>query len=213
MSANSSRINKIYKSRNVLLEQLELLGYNTDDYVRFSVNEIDAMLANSQLDMLLTHEEDGRKIYVKYYFTLKQTTKQIKKEVLDLVIEDLYVIDEVLTKKDTLMVIIDDEPNDTIVTRLRYLYEHDDIFVVIHNIHRIQSNILNHTLVPNMEILNNKEEVAFMKKYQIQTKSQLPEISRFDPQALVNVIRPGEICKIQRPSSTALTTEYYRVCV
>ena len=70
MSANSSRINKIYKSRNVLLEQLELLGYNTDDYVRFSVNEIDAMLANSQLDMLLTHEEDGRKIYVKYYFTL-----------------------------------------------------------------------------------------------------------------------------------------------
>ena len=73
------------------------------------------MLANSQLDMLLTHEEDGRKIYVKYYFTLKQTTKQIKKEVLDLVIEDLYVIDEVLTKKDTLMVIIDDEPNDTIV--------------------------------------------------------------------------------------------------
>ena len=49
----------------------------TEDYLRFSVNEIDAMLANSQLDMLLTHE-DGRKIYVKYHFTLKQTTKQIK---------------------------------------------------------------------------------------------------------------------------------------
>jgi len=212
MSANSSRINKIYKSRNVLLEQLELLGYETDDYLRFSVNEIDAMLANSQLDMLISHK-DGRKIYVKYYFTLKQTTKQIKKEILDNIIEDLYVIDEVLTKKDTLMVIIDDEPNDTIVTRLRYLYEHDNIFVIIHNINRLQSNILNHTLVPNMEILDSSEESTFMKKYQIRNKNQLPEISRFDPQALVIGIRPGEICKIQRPSSTALTTDYYRVCV
>jgi len=119
----------------------------------------------------------------------------------------------VLTKKDTLMVIIDDEPNDTIITRLRYLYEHDGIFVIIHNIHRLQSNILNHTLVPNMNILNTEDEVSFMKKYQLKTKSQLPEISRFDPQALVIGIRPGQICKIQRPSTTALTTDYYRVCV
>ena len=132
---------------------------------------------------------------------------------MDNIIEDLYVIDEVLTKRDTLMVIIDDEPNDTIITRLRYLFEHDNIFVIIHNINRLQSNILNHTLVPNMEILDSNEEVTFMKKYQVQSKTQLPEISRFDPQALVIGIRPGEICKIQRPSSTALTTDYYRVCV
>ena len=212
MSATSSRIINIYKSRNILLEQFESRGYNVDDYLQFSVNEIDAMLANSQLDMLLTHET-GKKIYVKYHFTLKQTTKQIKKEVLDNVIEDLYVIDEVLTKKDTLMIIIDDEPNDTIISRLRYLYEHDGIFVVIHNIHRLQSNILNHNLVPHMDILTPTEEEAFMKKYQIKAKSQIPEISRFDPQALVMGIRPGEICKIKRPSTTALTTDYYRVCV
>lgn len=212
MSVTSSRIINIYKSRNILLEQFEWRGYNVDDYLRFSVNEIDAMLANSQLDMLLTHE-NGQKVYVKYHFTLKQTTKQIKKEVLDNVIEDLYVIDEVLTKKDTLMIIIDDEPNDTIISRLRYLYEHDGIFVVIHNIHRLQSNILNHVLVPYMEILTPSDEEAFMKKYQIKTKSQIPEISRFDPQALVMGIRPGEICKIKRPSTTALTTDYYRVCV
>ena len=212
MSVNSSRIIQIYKSRNVLLEQFEWRGYNVDDYLQFSVNEIDAMLANSQLDMLLTHE-NGQKVYVKYHFTLKQTTKQIKKEVLDNVIEDLYIIDEVLTKKDTLMVIIDDEPNDTILTRMRYLYEHDGIFVVIHNIHRLQSNILNHVLVPYMEILTPSDEETFMKKYQIKTKSQIPEISRFDPQALVMGIRPGEICKIQRSSTTALTTDYYRGCV
>jgi len=212
MSANSSRIINIYKSRHILLEQLDSQGYDVEDYLQFSVNEVDAMLGNSQLDMLINHE-DGKKVYIKYYFTLKQTTKQIKKEILDNIIEDLFTIEDVLTKKDTLMVIIDDEPNDTIITRLRYLYEHDGIFVIIHNIHRLQSNILNHTLVPNMNILNTEDEVSFMKKYQLKTKSQLPEISRFDPQALVIGIRPGQICKIQRPSTTALTTDYYRVCV
>jgi DNA-directed RNA polymerase subunit H (RpoH/RPB5) len=202
----------IYKSRSTILQQLQTQGYQVEDYLDFSMNEIDSMLSNSQLDMLLTNK-DGNKVYIKYYFTLKQSTKQIKKEVLDNVIEDLFTIEEVLTKKDTLIVIIDDEPNDTILTRLKYLYDHDGIFVIIHNIHRLQFNILNHTLVPHMRVLNEKEEIDFMKKYQIRDKSQIPEISRFDPQALVVGVRPGNICYIQRPSITALTTDYYRVCV
>ena len=78
---------------------------------------------------------------------------------------------------------------------------------------RLQFNILDHTLVPNMRILNTKEEDEFMKNHQIKSKSQLPEISRFDPQALVVGLRPGNICHIQRPSITALTTDYYRICV
>ena len=212
MSINSTRIINIYKSRNVILEQMKLQGYNVDDYLKFSVNEVDAMLSNSQLDMLLVNE-DGRKAYLKYYFTLKQTTKQIKKEILDNIIEDLFVIDDVLTKKDTLIVIIDDEPNDTILARIRYLYEHDGIFVIIHNIHRLQSNILDHVLVPFMKVLDDTEETEFIQKYQIKYKNQLPEISRFDPQALVVGVRPGQICRIQRPSTTAVMSNYYRVCV
>lgn len=213
MSTVSSRIIKIYKSRKTLLEQLQKQGYDTEDYNTFSINEIDAMLSNTQLDMLLTHKEKQTKVYIKYYFTLKQTTKQIKKEVLDNVIEDLFSIDEILTKKDTLMIIIDDEPNDTILTRLRYLFDHDGIFVVIHNINRLQFNILDHTMVPYMRILDETEEEKFMKEQQIRDKSQLPEISRFDPQALVNAVRPGNICLFERSSITAMKTDYYRVCV
>jgi DNA-directed RNA polymerase subunit H (RpoH/RPB5) len=41
----------------------------------------------------------------------------------------------------------------------------------------------------------------------------LPEISRFDPQALVVGLRPGDICKIDRSSVTALNTNYYRICI
>ena len=214
MSSNSTRINKIYKSRSVLLEQLEDRGYLVDDYSHFSINEIDKMLANSKHDMLLTNQQLNKKIYVKYYFTLKQNTKQIKPQVLEDVIEDLFTIENILTKKDTLIVIIDDEPNDTILAKLKYLYEKDGIFVIIHNINRLQTNILKHVMVPFMKVLTEDQIKDFKEKYYIENENlQLPEISRFDPQALVVGARPGEICEIDRSSITALETKYYRVCV
>jgi DNA-directed RNA polymerase subunit H (RpoH/RPB5) len=213
MSTATSRIIGIYKSRNTILELLDTQNYNVDDYMGFSMNEIDAMLTNSQLDMLITHKKDGRKVYIKYYFTNKQTTKQIKPQVLDDIIEDLYSIEEILTSKDTLIIIIDDEPNDTILAKMRYLYDHDGIFVVIHNIQRLQFNILNHVLVPNANILTELETEELKKKYNIKTLSQLPEISRFDPHALVIGLRPGQICRFQRKSVTALEYDYFRVCV
>ena len=64
-----------------------------------------------------------------------------------------------------------------------------------------------------MAILDETEEKEFIQKYQIKNKNQLPEISRFDPQALVVGVRPGQICRIQRPSTTAVMSNYYRVCV
>lgn len=213
MSTVTNRIISIYKSRNTILELLELQEFDVNDYMGFSINEIDAMLTNSQLDMLVTHKTDGRKTYIKYYFTNKQTAKQIKPQVLDDVIEDLYSIEEILTPNDTLIIIIDDEPNDTILAKMRYLYDHDGIFVVIHNIQRLQFNILNHVLVPNVAVLSEVETEDMKKKYNLNSVKQLPEISRFDPQALVIGLRPGQVCKFQRKSVTALDYDYFRVCV
>ena len=212
MSTTSTRIIKIYNSRNVLLEQLAGKGYLVDDYLRFSTNEIDAMLANSQLDMLIKHP-DNTKVYIKYYFTLKQTTRQIPPKMLDNIVEDLYSIDDVLTKNDTLIIVIDDEPNDTILAKMRYLYDHDGIFIILHNIHRLQTNILKHVLVPTMEILREIDLKELKSKLNLKDLTQLPEISRFDAQALVVGLRPGQVCHISRSSATALTTDYYRVCV
>lgn len=209
MSTSNNRILKLFKSRNTLLEQLEQLSYNIKEYFDFSINEIDAMNSNNQLDMLLTNENNNRKAYVKYHLT----SKQINRANLDIIIEDLYNIDNVLTKDDTLIIIIEDEPNDTIINKIKYLYDHDGIFVIIHNINRLQYNILNHTFVPKCEILGDNQVKELKKKYNIMNSKQLPEISRFDPQALVMCIRPGDICEFKRESSTALDYNYYRVCV
>lgn len=211
MSAiSSNRILKIYKSRKTILEIMEMdNSYNIADYENFSINEIDAMYSNSQLDMLLPHTNEDKKVYVKYYLS----ARQIRPSNIDEIIEDLYVVDSILTKKDTLVIIVDGEPNDTIITKIKYLYDHDGIFIVLHNINRLQFNILKHVLVPQMDILNSEDIELLKKKYYLKTTAQLPEISRFDPQALALCMRPGQVAKIERDSLTTLETIYYRVCV
>jgi len=209
MSTTSNRILNIYKSRINILEILEDQNYEIEDYKNFSINEIDAMNKNNQLDMLLKHKSNEKKVYINYYLT----SKQIKKETLENIIEDLYVIENILNKSDTLIIITEDEPNETITARMRYLYDHDGIFVVIHNIKRLQFNILKHKLVPSCSILEKEEVEELKKKYNIKELKQLPEISRFDPQALAICLRPGQVCKFERDSATALKYNYYRICV
>lgn len=205
----SNRILRIYKSRKTILEILEKhQGYDTSDYSEFSINEIDTMHSNNQLDMLVTNETTA-KTYIKYYLD----SKQIRPQNLDDIIEDLFLVESILTKNDTLMIITEDEPNDTIVARMKYLYDKDGIFVVIHNISRLQFNVLNHALVPSMRILSPDEQTEMMKKFNMKDISQFPEIGRFDPQALAMSMRPGQVGMFERDSITALKTEYYRVCV
>lgn len=208
MSTTTNRVLSLFRSRLNLLEQLEHLEYDVTDYSGFSINEIDAMSTHNQLDMLVTNK-NGRKAFVKYYLD----AKQIRVPILSGLIEDLYTIDNVLSKEDTLIVVTEDEPNDSIISHLKYIYEQDGVFVVIHNIKRLQFNLLKHRLVPPCVVLKESEVKEVFKKYNISSVKQLPEISRFDPQALVNCIRPGQVCMFRRSSQTAMEYDYYRLCV
>ena len=209
MTTTNNRILKLYKSRVTLIDQLENLDYDVNEYQNFSINEIDAMNNNTQLDMSINHKTNNTKIYVKYY----PGSKQINRPNLDLIVDDLYNVSNTLTKLDTLIIITEDEPNETIINKIKYLYDHDNIFVIIHNIKRLQFNLLKHTLVPECTILGDAEVEELKQKFNITRNNQLPEISRFDPQALAMCLRPGQICKFKRESSTALFYDYYRICV
>lgn len=209
MSFNNNQILNIYKSRMNILNIMEYQGYDISDYTGFTINEVDTMLSNNQLDMKIDNSNTNQTTYIKYYLN----SKQIRQNNLDEIIEDLYLIEEILDKKDNLIVITEDEPNDVIISRLKYLYENEGIFVVIHNIHRLQYNILDHNLVPSCVVLTDDESEQFKKTYNIKSNLQLPEISRFDPQALALCMRPGQVGKFTRKSITALETNYYRICV
>ena len=67
-------------------------------------------------------------------------------------------------------------------------------------------------MVPEHRVLNNKEKEFIINKYKISEEKQFPEISRFDAVATTIGLRPGELCEITRPSTTSITSKYYRLC-
>ena len=115
---------RIYTSRNILLEQLKKQGYNINDYENFSINEIHAMKENSQLDMLLS-DNDNNKTYVKYHLN-----KKIQQGYIYSYIEDIYNIDEVLKKSDKLVIVINDKINETIKKYIEEIFN-EGYFIII----------------------------------------------------------------------------------
>lgn len=213
-SQNSSLISSIYNSRKVILELMTKQGYNIDDYANFSINEVNSMKNNNQLDMLLEKKEVNptsnrkNKIYIRYYLS-----KTIRPSNLHEMIDDLYNLEETLTKDDTLFIIIKDEINETLVNELKEIWERDGIYVIIENIKRLQFNILKHILVPEHIVMNETQVEEIMKRYNISNKTQFPDISRFDPVSRAIGLRPGQVCHIIRPSKTSIKSDYYRICV
>jgi DNA-directed RNA polymerase subunit H (RpoH/RPB5) len=209
----SSLISAVYKSRNILLSLMDAQGYYITDYNGFSVNEVNTMKTNNQLDMILdtagqtAHDETTRKIYIRYYLA-----KSLRPANLQEIIDDLFNIEEVLTKKDTLFIVVKDEVNETLTNTLKHIWEQDGIFIIIVTLKRLQFNILDHVLVPPHRILSNAEKIAIKTKYNIMDDVQFPDISRFDPVAQAIGIRPGQVCEIIRPSKTAISAPYYRIC-
>ncbi len=208
---SSNRILSIYNSRRIILDHLDNLGYDISEYVGFSINEVDAMVQNSQHDMLIAGEKN--QVYVKYLCGTVANTKLASAKVLVELVEDLYINEATLEKQDTLILIIDGEPNNPLIEKVKYLYDRNGYFVVVHNIERLQFNIREHSLVPKTRVLSEEETQQMMQKYNIQSTKMLPEISRFDPVALAICMRPGDVCEIMRPSPTATETPFYRVCV
>jgi DNA-directed RNA polymerase subunit H (RpoH/RPB5) len=214
-SQNSSAlISTVYNSRNVILNLMGKQGYNIEDYSNFSISEINSMKQNNQLDMLLEKKEENpvtkrkQKIYIRYYLG-----KTIRPANLQEMIDDLFNLEEILKKDDTLFVVIKDEINETLTNELKHIWEADGIFIVIENIKRLQFNILDHDLVPEHTIVSESDVVEIMKKYNITDKIQFPDISRFDPVSRAIGLRPGQLCHIVRPSKTAIKADYYRICV
>lgn len=210
--ASNNLILKLHKSRVNLLKQCELIGYNISSHEDVSTLEVDKLYANNQLDMIIENDKKN-KAYIKYSFSTDKKNNTFTKKDLDNVKDELFDVENTLTKNDMLIIVMDDEPNDSLITRMKYLYEQEGVFVVVHNIKRLQYNVLEHSLVPQATILTDDELNDLKVKYNIKDLSQLPEVSRFDPQSLAICLRPGQVCKYTRKSVASLEHDYYRVCI
>lgn len=225
----STIISQIYKSRRTLLDLMKKQGYLTNDYDGFSINEINTMKTNNQLDMILEKytkeieykydekgdiidndedQEEPTKIYIKYYLG-----KSLRPNNLQEMIDDLFTVEEVLKKKDTLLVVVRDEVNETLTNFVKHTWESEKIFIILQPLMRLQFNILEHILVPQHRVLSEAEKINIKNKYNIINDNEFPDINRFDPVAQAIGIRPNEVCEIIRPSKTAISAPYYRICI
>ena len=208
-------VSMIYKSRTTLLELLREQNYDVGDYENFGVNEIHAMYTNKdapkQLDMVCSSNKGNakqKKVYVKYHLG-----KTLRVENIQDYIDDLFHIDKVLDNKtDTLIIVIKQEINQTLMNILNEFWDKNKVFIIIFTLERLLFNILQHQYVPKHTILNEDEKTEVLKKFNIINVKQLPDISRFDPVAQASGMRPGDICCIERPSKTAIISKYYRYC-
>jgi DNA-directed RNA polymerase subunit H (RpoH/RPB5) len=206
-SMQSGQIIEIYNSRKTIIDLLEAQKYDVSQYKDFGINEVNTLIQTKQMDMLLKKTTMDKSVYVKYHLA-----KSLRPVNIYEYIEDLFTLEEVLKKKDDLIVIMKDEPNDTIKKTLTDIWEKDGIFIIVINIKRLQYNILKHQLVPEHIVMSAEEATAIKQKYNLIDDSQIPDISRFSPVSQVIGIRPGELCRIYRPSKTAIKAEFYRIC-
>ena len=208
---NESLSSKLYISRGVLLEQLKEFGYDTSQYTEFSINDIYTMNATQQLSFMVSNNL-GHKKYIHYHIT-----KALRPAHVHELIEQLYHVDEILTTKDELCIITKDcnpsDSNDVTISKvIKDIFREDNIHITVRSINTTQYNILNHKDVPKHRLLSDDEKNDVYKKYHINGDDKLPEISQFDPPAVIIGLRPGQLCEIIRPNKTSLTSIYYRIC-
>ena len=100
--SDDNDVRVIHNSRQNLLKQLSVLGYDTLTYESFGIAEVNTMMSKNQLDMLL-ETQNGKKVYIKYHLG-----KTIRQNNIDEIIDDLFNIEKTLEKKDSVIIIIKD---------------------------------------------------------------------------------------------------------
>lgn len=197
---DESTVTMIFKARDTLLTVLERRGFAVDEYKDFSMAHLEQLYKNDQLGMLLVND---RKVFV--HFCLKK-----KPDFLNIVTKFFNATPQILTPADDL-IIVSGKQSDSADDHVAQTWQ-EGYFVTIIDIAHLQFNILDHDSVPPHTVLSEAEKRDVLNKYHC-IESKMPKIDRKDPVAKLMGMRPGQMCRIDRPSPTGLIEQYYRVCI
>jgi DNA-directed RNA polymerase subunit H (RpoH/RPB5) len=218
MESKSNYLIQLYKARTNIISHLTHAGFDCDLYNGFNLEELDVIQKYEQLNFKVTNTKTDEQCYVYHLLDgnnskKKGTSNLLKKSNIPDIVDEIYNITAILNKNDTLIIITTDYSVDSIHESIKNLWENDHLYVVVYNLKQLQINPIKHVLVPNHTRLTNQEKKEIFRKYNIERDSQLPQISRFDPIAKILLMRPGEICKIERFEKSSFNTDYYRICI
>ena len=215
----------IYKSRKHILEMLQDRGFNTDDYMNYSMEEIKSMVQANQMNKyetngekgpldILIKKKSGESIFVKY--RLEDRFK--KTENLNTQINDIY--NNYLKKDDTLIILnisrivikpgVKDKTDEEYV---KSLYLTKGYFVQFFGLENFLFNVSRHQFVPKHTVLSKAETLEMMEQFNIKNSKNLPVIKRFDAQAKYIGLRPRQVCRIDYTNHTTGMGVKYRICL
>ena len=215
---------KLFSSRKVILDMLEKRGFNVDTYKNYTIVELEAMKQNSTsqskttsevqpLDIMTEQTSDGNKALIKYIFTSKIKVSSVASLLIEL------KENETLTEGDTFILITKDRNigkaagQDTIIeSQLEALYNEHKVFVQMFWVDKLITNIMDHEIVPEHNIISSIEKENLLERFNIATYNQLPLILKTDPVAMFLGMRRGDVCKITSPSETSGEYISYRYC-
>lgn len=206
-------LQKLYNSRNVLMELLNDRGYDNTKYSNFTMNELDIMMKNSTktttdlnpLDIKLTKE--NKTIHVKYVLNSKIRMSNIQQLIINMK-------EDVLEEDDELIIITKDKLSNesNLDSVFETLLNIDKMFIQVFWIDTLIINITKHELVPKHRILSQNEKEKLLERYSITSYNQLPIILKTDAVAKYYGMRRGDVVEIKRPSETAGEYINYRYC-
>ena len=203
---------KLFVSRKTILDMLESRGVNVSKYSNYSQDELELFYkANTKLTAELNpidmHFEESN-VLVKYALTQKIKTNHL----LNLV--DEIVSEETMVKEGSTLILItrDSLKSEALIeNHFQNLLEKLNIFIQMFDINKLMFNVTRHELVPKHTMIDFDEEKMILEKHSI-TKDQLPVIKKTDPVAKYLGMKPGQLCKIIRPSETFGMYSSYRIC-
>ena len=206
----SSFIASLFKAYKTLNDIIEHQGY-TVTKKDISVLEVERMYQTETLNQLYTKNSENL-----YVFYALETS--LKEGALEEILDHVYIEEHLLENEDILVIITKDDLNDTMHETIRKKQKFEWLknkrLIILFSLKRLQFNILQHEVVPHHTIIRSEEAINQLKqKFNILEDSEFPEISRFDPVAQCIFMKPGQICRIERKSKTAIQSLYYRLCL
>lgn len=209
----------LMRSRCVILEMLELRGYDTSG-LNFTP------ISNGKNPDPIKLKNSKSEIQVHYDIMKKTQHKKIYNQddgngLIDNIVKERTSQDKKIDL--TIIIILRDKSTPTINNAVQNAMIRYGIFVQIFDIRKLMYNITNHQIVPEhvriygdeLKTLIHGEDSkpGLLNLLHIKEISKLPHILESDPVAMFIGLRPGEICKVTRPSHSAGVHFVYRYCI
>jgi len=191
---------------------LEYRGYDISNISPFTT-----FTGTDKLDKLSINLSKNGKELIQVHYEVESTRTNHKK--LTKRIEDIISkLESPEKSKDlTIIFLVRDGMTPSVKEAIRLLSQKYGVFIQIFPIRNLMYNCTKHKSVPqHIRITKTEYEVYlqdFLDSLHIESLENLPKIFDTDPVAMFIGLRPGEMCKIIRPSMSAGEHIVYRYCV